>query len=418
MKKINPTFVVGLSLVAAMTLTMAQPSIALQAFTTFACATSTACVIGNNSSTGPGVQGIAKSNAGVFGQSTTGSGVRGQSSSTSGVVGTTSTGAQGILGQAASTVGVKGSTTSTTTAGTGVSGTSAGFGFGVLGTATKSVGVEGNGLTGVEATDVSAATRTGNILFLNGFGSAMLRANNSSGVDVLTLSNFGILNSFAITAGSANVGTGVNANGGFAGVQGSAAAATARGVQGNNTSNSGSTAVYANGFGGREFVGNGSNGVDNFIVDNSGNVFAHAFFATLSASQRTANGATIATYTHETRAPTIEDFGEASLAAGHAYVRLDPAFAGTLARGVQYYVFVTPMGATRGQLYVSQRTPTGFYVHESGVGGSTVAFDYRIVGRRLMPAAPAVVISHNAAKVLPIIPTFVSHPKTRTGLPQ
>jgi hypothetical protein len=367
MKKFNPTFLVAVALAGSMTLTAVRPSLAVQAFTTFSCATTAACVIGNNTGTGPGVQGISRSNAGVLGQSTSGTGVRGTSSSTTGVTGTTSTGNQAVLGQAISTVGVTGRTTSTGS-GVGVQGLTAGFGTAVLGNSASgigiqgvgshSVGVLGNGNTGVEGEDLSgtasASSRT--VLFANGFGGQLFRANNSHGVDVATISDFGILNSFAIVAGSSAVGTGVNANGGFAGVQGSAATANARGVQGNNTSSGGSTAIYANGFGGREFTGNGSNGLDNFIVDDHGNVFAHAFFASLSAAQPTTSGAPIQTYSHETRAPTIEDFGEATLAAGHAYVRLDPGFSGSLARGVQYFVYITPLGPTRGSLYVAQRT--------------------------------------------------------------
>jgi hypothetical protein len=482
MKKFNPTFLVAVALAGLMVVTSTRPSLALQAFVTIVnCAISTACVVGNNTSTGPGVQGTSSlgrgvvgqtkrnstlssngqagvlgqdlstsgifdtgvsgtsvrgvgvlgtssSNAGVSGTSTSGTGVRGTSSSTSGVVGTTSTGAQAILGQAVNTVGVKGQTTSSSGAGAGVQGISNASGSGVLGQSTNGIGLQGvaphsagvlgNGFIGVEAEDLSASTHTGTVLFGNGFGAQLFRLNNSHGTDVATVSDFGILNSFAITAGSSAVGTGVNANGAFAGVQGSAATANARGVQGNNTSSSGSTAVYANGFGGAEFRGNGSNGADNFIVDNSGNVFAHGFFATLAAAQPTTNGATIQTYSHETRSPTIEDFGEATLAAGHAYVRLDPSFSGALARGVPYFVFITPLGPTRGSLYVSQRTAGGFYVHENGGGASTVAFDYRIVGKRYMATnALRPMVTLHAPKIPPVIPTFETHPKTRSVIP-
>jgi hypothetical protein len=68
-------------------------------------------------------------------------------------------------------------------------------------------------------------------------------------------------------------------------------------------------------------------------------------------------------------------------------------------------------------LYVSQRTSSGFYVHESGVGGSTVAFDYRIVGKRYMPVVPAVHITMNAPKIPPVIPTFQAVPKQRPIIP-
>jgi hypothetical protein len=279
----------------------------------------------------------------------------------------------------------------------------------VEGVTPSGAGVVGIGSIGVEAEDFGASTHVTD-LFANGFGAQLIRANNSHGVDVLTTSDAGITNAFAITAGSSAVGTGVNASGSFAGVQGSSFNA-GFGVQGNNTSNTSSIAVRANGFGGNEFVGNGSNGLDNFIVDNFGNVHAHAYFADLAYHAPGANGAMLSTYSHETRSPTIEDFGEATLAAGQAYVRLDPAFAGALARGIPYFVYITPMGPTRGSLYVTQRTPSGFYVRENGAGGSTVAFDYRIVGKRVIAVAPRINATRVWPKVMPVIQTFPSHPK-------
>lgn len=466
MNKINLAFAVATPLAATVTLTLMRPALAVSAFTTFTCATVSACVIGNNTSSGPGVQGTSalgegvtgqakfnsttsangqagvlgqdlsasgifnagvsgtsvrgvgvrgtsSSNAGVSGISTSATGVRGTSTSASGVVATTNTGPQAILGQGVTTVGVAGRVTSS---GTGVL-ASTPNGVALNASAHSGIGVEANGNIGLIASDAGVASHVTD-LFVNGFGAQLVRVNNSHGVDVLTTSNFGITNAFAITAGSGAVGTGVNSNGGYAGVQGSAAAPTAYGVQGNNTNNAASVAVRANGFGGPEFVGNGSNGVDNFVVDNSGNVFAHSFNATLSASTRTANGGVIQTYSHETRSPTIEDFGEAALTSGQAYVRLDSGFSSALVPGVPYFVFITPLGPTRGMLYVSQRTQLGFYVHESGVPGSSVAFDYRVVGKRFIPAsAPQVLVTTHAAKTPPSIPTFAATPKERPAIP-
>jgi hypothetical protein len=59
-----------------------------------------------------------------------------------------------------------------------------------------------------------------------------------------------------------------------------------------------------------------------------------------------------------------------------------------------YYVFLTPLGDTRG-LYVSAKTPSSFQVRENEGGRGRVAFDYRIIAHPLdaksdrLPPAPA-----------------------------
>jgi hypothetical protein len=74
---------------------------------------------------------------------------------------------------------------------------------------------------------------------------------------------------------------------------------------------------------------------------------------------------------------TVEDVGEARLALGQAYVRLDPRFASTMNQTHPFLVFITPQGDTAG-LYVTQKSAAGFLVREHG-GQSNIAFDYRIV---------------------------------------
>jgi hypothetical protein len=75
----------------------------------------------------------------------------------------------------------------------------------------------------------------------------------------------------------------------------------------------------------------------------------------------------------------FEDFGSAKLARGRAVVKLDADFAKVIKRG-DYRVFVTPEGDCRG-LYVRCRT-NDFEVRELAGGKSSIAFCYRIVGRR------------------------------------
>ena len=76
----------------------------------------------------------------------------------------------------------------------------------------------------------------------------------------------------------------------------------------------------------------------------------------------------------------FEDFGTARLKDGRATVKLDGDFAKVI-KSAGYHVFVTPEGDCRG-LYVRGKTAASFEVRELGGGKSSVAFSYRIAGRR------------------------------------
>jgi hypothetical protein len=76
----------------------------------------------------------------------------------------------------------------------------------------------------------------------------------------------------------------------------------------------------------------------------------------------------------------FEDFGSAKLARGRAEVKLDANFAKVIKRG-DYRVFVTPEGDCRG-LFVRRKSANRFEVRELMGGKSSVAFSYRIIGRR------------------------------------
>jgi hypothetical protein len=75
----------------------------------------------------------------------------------------------------------------------------------------------------------------------------------------------------------------------------------------------------------------------------------------------------------------FEDFGTAKLNRGRAVVKLDADFAKVIRRG-DYRVFLTAEGDCRG-LYVRRRAAS-FEVRELMGGKSSIAFSYRIVGRR------------------------------------
>jgi hypothetical protein len=78
----------------------------------------------------------------------------------------------------------------------------------------------------------------------------------------------------------------------------------------------------------------------------------------------------------------FEDAGTAQLVNGAGRVNLESVFGQTVNTGVEYHVFLTPDGDCKG-LYVSAKTGSGFEVRELGGGTSSVAFDYRIMAKRV-----------------------------------
>jgi hypothetical protein len=78
----------------------------------------------------------------------------------------------------------------------------------------------------------------------------------------------------------------------------------------------------------------------------------------------------------------FEDFGSAQLVDGATVVTIDALFLETVNTEVAYHVYLTPLGDCNG-LYVANKTPASFEVHELGGGTSNIAFDYRIVAKRL-----------------------------------
>jgi hypothetical protein len=112
-----------------------------------------------------------------------------------------------------------------------------------------------------------------------------------------------------------------------------------------------------------------------------------------------ASGQHVLAYAAESATATIEDVGTARMVGGVANVEIDPSFASVMDRR-WYYVFLTPLGDTRG-LYVSSKTASAFQVRESEGGRSRLEFDYRIVAHPLdakndrLPIAPTMRIPRN-----------------------
>ena len=89
----------------------------------------------------------------------------------------------------------------------------------------------------------------------------------------------------------------------------------------------------------------------------------------------------VALYAVEAPGNWFEDYGSGQLSNGSARIDLEPTFGQTVNTDLQYHVFLTPNGDCKG-LYVSQKSPASFEVHELGGGTSNVAFDYRIIAKR------------------------------------
>ena len=90
----------------------------------------------------------------------------------------------------------------------------------------------------------------------------------------------------------------------------------------------------------------------------------------------------VAVYAMQSSENWFEDAGSGQLSTGSARIALDPTFAQTVNTGVEYHVFLTPKGDCKG-LYVTNETATGFEVHELSGGTSNIAFDYRIMAKRV-----------------------------------
>ena len=135
-------------------------------------------------------------------------------------------------------------------------------------------------------------------------------------------------------------------------------------------------------------------------VDEYGNVYASGSFIGGALKIHHGRGThQVATYSSESAQSTLEDVGTAQMVAGHAAVRLDPAFASMIdANG--YHVFVTARGDNRG-LYIATQSPRGFEVRESQGGHATLTFDYRIVAQPIDEQAtrlPAVTVERRDAR--------------------
>ncbi len=394
-----------------------------------------------SSSNGPGVYGLEASYYGVEGVSTDADGVHGITSSTTGnsavagiakgttgsaygVYGESSNGPSvygngkqdyGVEGISNSTDGIHGVTSSTTgnSAVAGIANGAGGSSYGVYGQSSNGPSIYGNGNQnyGVEgvsnnADGVHGVTNSAN----NGNAVSGVATNYGCcayGVYGTTVSSggagvFGYMNTDA-TLGSGVEGDNAPVNGynylmnaGVTGID-SRATGSGVGVAGVTTADTGTAFYAATTDKGDLFYGEGPLGAAYCEMDHKADLYCTGTIqggAALENRHRTSTGRRVVAYASESTTATIEDFGTARMVRGLASVQIEPTFASTIDRNSEYYVFLTPLGDTRG-LYVSLKTPSGFQVHETEGGHSSLGFDYRIVAHpldaangRLLPAPP------------------------------
>jgi hypothetical protein len=290
------------------------------------------------------VRGASSSGYGVLGESKTGPGVTGLSAGYYGVIGKASFGVWG----SGNLVGVSGSSGT----GEGVHGSS-GNNAGVFGSSGSGPGVHGI------CHSVKPGVRGESTLNHGVFG---LSGNDPGVAGVRGHSNarFGV-------AGTSNTNTAIIGDGPTIGVLGRSHPKTGRGVIGFSNDGFGLAGVSPSGMAG---VFNG-----NVFVDKDFTVGGNK-----AAAVKHPDGTRRLTYCVEAPESWLEDFGRAELRDGRASVELDPDFA-ALIESEDYHVYLTPEGPTRG-LYVERREENGFEVREQEEGSSSIAFSYRIVGRR------------------------------------
>jgi hypothetical protein len=122
----------------------------------------------------------------------------------------------------------------------------------------------------------------------------------------------------------------------------------------------------------------GSAMTDNCAIDAAGDL---SCTGTVTPSVAHADGRSVSMYSAAATENWFEDYGSATLRDGAVMVKLDPDFADLVNTGVEYHVFLTPNGDSRG-LYVESKGPGSFVVREQGGGTSNIAFDYKIVAKR------------------------------------
>jgi hypothetical protein len=289
-------------------------------------------------------------------------------------------GGSGVLGSnTASGTAIFG--TNTADGNAAIFGENGGSGPGVYGVSLGSnaqsyrAGVVGSGIIGVFGRGIDTA------LFGQGLSSG------ATGVFGGAVSGIGVYGTTSTPTGGQAAVLGVNSGPGPGVVGFSAGGPGLSGGTGTGMGLAGIAASTGNGVVGQSAGGNAVTGIatgaSNLAGLFQGPVWITGGLAVMGAKNavvRGADGDLHRLYCVESPESWFEDFGSGQLSTGTAIVQLDPGFA-EVVKTEQYHVYALPNGDCKG-LYVSNKTPTSFTVHELQGGTSSIAFDYRIVAKR------------------------------------
>jgi hypothetical protein len=117
-------------------------------------------------------------------------------------------------------------------------------------------------------------------------------------------------------------------------------------------------------------------------VSGNGDTACTGVLKSVVATKGGAGAQRVETYSVQSAENWFEDAGTAQIVNGSGRVNLESVFGQTVNTGVEYHVFLTPDGDCKG-LYVSAKTASGFEVRELGGGTSSIAFEYRIMAKRM-----------------------------------
>jgi hypothetical protein len=169
-------------------------------------------------------------------------------------------------------------------------------------------------------------------------------------------------------------------NGGSIGVMGEVMSPDGWGVWGLSNSTTGGIGVWGQTGGpdGIGVYGQASSVASNWAVFGYGNIGATG---TISELQSGKKYGWMHLYAMVSPEVLFEDVGTAQLVEGISVVTIDSKFAETVNLNVPYQVFLTPRGDCG--LFLAETTPTNFTVRALGGAKCSLAFDYRMIAKRL-----------------------------------
>lgn len=161
-----------------------------------------------------------------------------------------------------------------------------------------------------------------------------------------------------------------------------ASSKTGPGIVVENWSNSWPTITMRNFVSGKEMTAIDPNGSNVMSLDTAGNMVLAGTLTqngTPRSVRRTSRGTAVVTFSAQQVSRTVEDVGRAELVNGYAVVSIGAAFSAAAASS-EYLVFITPEGDCKG-LFISEKHARQFAVRESQGGRSSLAFNYRVIGK-------------------------------------